>query len=126
MKIANPLAVKGEDIAVEFLKKNNYSILERNFRKQYGEIDIIALDKSEGKGNEILVFVEVKTRSSQKFGTPLEAISKRKIHEITKTGYYYKLVHPSLPDALRIDAVAIEIESDNTIKTLELIKNISS
>ena len=57
MKISNPTAVIGEDIAVNYLKKKGYKIIERNFRKGYGEIDIIALKKN------VLVFVEVKTRT---------------------------------------------------------------
>ncbi len=68
MKIVNPTAIIGENAAAEFLKKKGYVILERNFRKGYGEIDIIAVKKG------TLVFVEVKTRSSDKFGTPLDAI----------------------------------------------------
>ena len=94
MKISNPLAKLGEDKACEYLKKLGYKIIERNFRKGYGELDIIAIDSTEGKGNEILVFVEVKTRSSNQFGTPLESITYCKLKELIKTAQFYKLIHP--------------------------------
>jgi len=57
MKIANPIAVLGEDLACEYLAQKGYKIIERNFRKKYQEIDIIAIH------TETLVFVEVKIKS---------------------------------------------------------------
>ena len=74
MKIVNPTAKFGEDKACEYLKKLNFKIIERNFRKGYGEIDIVAIDSSDRSG-QVLVFVEVKTRTSNAFGSPLEGIT---------------------------------------------------
>lgn len=126
MKITNPTAKLGEDIATNFLSKNGYKILERNFRKSYGEIDIIAIDFSTGSTlkDQILCFIEVKTRTSNQFGSPLESINYFKLKSIIKTGQFYKLLHPKLPDALRIDAVSVEIKSDGNYK-IEIMKNIS-
>ncbi len=118
MKIVNPIAILGEDKACEYIKKLGFKILERNFRKGYGEIDIVALDK------DILVFVEVKTRTSNQFGTPLEAITYWKLKSLIKTAEFYKLTHPKLPESLRIDAVSI-ILSGNEVQNIELTKNIS-
>lgn len=118
MKIANPLAVKGEDIACDYLKKQGYKIIERNFRKGYGEIDIVALDGS------VLVFVEVKTRTSDLFGPPLEAITPWKIRTLVKTAQYYKLLHSKLPDSLRLDAIGIDFFSGNSPQ-IEHVKNIT-
>lgn len=73
----------GENQAVIFLKKLNYTILETNYYSRYGEIDLIAKDK------ETVVFVEVKYRKSDKFGTGLEAVSFSKIKSICKTAKYY-------------------------------------
>ena len=125
MKIADPTAKFGEDEASKYLTKLGYKIIERNFRKGYGELDIIAIDSSEGKGKEILVFVEVKTRRSNYFGTPLEAITYWKLKEIVKTAQFYKLLHPNLPDALRIDAVSVKLLNLNEVESIELTKNIS-
>ena len=118
MKIVNPIAKLGEDKACEFLKKIGFKIIERNFRKGYGEIDIIAINKN------TLVFVEVKTRTSSQFGTPLEAITYWKLKSIIKTAQFYKMVHPRLPDSLRIDAISVVLHGGETEK-IEHIKNIS-
>ena len=74
---------QGEDAAASFLAKEGYKIVERNFRCPLGEIDIVAVDKG------ILVFVEVKTRSSNKFGLPEEAVNRRKQHQIIKAAQFY-------------------------------------
>lgn len=108
----------GEKLAANLLQKKGYRILEKNFRSKLGEIDIIALDK------DTLVFIEVKTRWSKSFGPPEEAVTPRKIRSIIKTGQYYKLLHPQLPEALRIDVVAVDLtESTGRVR---LIKNITS
>jgi putative endonuclease len=73
----------GEDAAASFLKKSGFKIIERNYKNKIGEIDIIAKDK------ENLVFVEVKTRSSNKFGTPAEAVTYYKKQKIVNTAKFY-------------------------------------
>lgn len=106
----------GEQIALKILRKKGYKILQRNFRSRFGEIDIVAQD-----GNT-LVFIEVKTRWSKRFGTPEEAVTPWKLRAIAKTGDYYKATHPKTPDLMRIDVVALEIEEDKPIKA-RIIKN---
>lgn len=118
MRIVNPIGKKGEDLAVEYLKKKGYKILERNYRKQYAEIDIIALY------NNILVFVEVKTRTSQKFGTPFEAITYWKLKPLVKLAEFYQISHPKLPSSMRIDAISILIDTIGTA-TIEHLENVS-
>ena len=122
MKIINPTAKLGEDKACEYLKKLGFKIIERNFRKGYGEIDIVAIDESSKE--KVLTFIEVKTRTSSSFGMPLEAITYWKLKELIKTAQFYKLTHRNLPESLRIDAVAV-ILSKNEVKNIELTKNIS-
>ena len=73
----------GEDIATEYLKKQGYIILERNFYCKQGEIDIIAKDKNE------VVFVEVKSRSDVGYGLPSEAVTKQKIKHLCRTARYF-------------------------------------
>lgn len=119
MRIVNPVGKKGEDLATEYLMKNGYKILERNYRKQYTEIDIIA------QKDNVLVFIEVKTRTSNIFGTPLEAISPRKVQLLLKLATYYSMQHAKLPQALRIDAIALTLGKNLTIQQIEHVKNIS-
>lgn len=120
MIIRNPIGKKGEDIATQFLKKKGYKILERNYRKKYAEIDIIALSS-----DNVLVFVEVKTRTSQKFGTPFEAITSWKLRPLTQLAMSYQTTHPNLPDSMRIDAIAVETDENGTLGKIEHLENIS-
>lgn len=108
----------GEDTAVKLLLKKGYRVLARNFRSKLGEIDIVAQD------GKTLVFVEVKTRWSDKFGYPQESVTRRKLASIARTGGYFKLLHPQTPDSLRIDVVALEVRQNKVISA-ELIKNAS-
>lgn len=123
MKITNPTAKLGEDKACEYLKKLGFKIIDRNYRKGYGEIDIVATEVTK-KAGKVLVFVEVKTRTSNQFGSPLEAISYWKLRTLIKTAQFYKLTHPNLPESLRIDAVAV-ILNGNKVQNIQLTKNIS-
>ena len=68
----NETGKKGEDLAADFLQNEGIQILERNWKNRFEEIDIIALE------NELLVIVEVKTRSSIAFGKPEESVGLRK------------------------------------------------
>ena len=123
MKIVNPIAVLGEDKACEYLRKKGYKIIERNFRKGYGEIDIIAIDSSEKE--KVLIFVEVKARTSDEFGSPLESITPWKLNSVIKTAQFYKMIHPNLPDSLRIDAISVVLSGNNKVENIEHVKNIS-
>ena len=119
MKISNPTAVLGEDAACQFLINKGYRILERNFRKGYGEIDIIALQ------DKTLVFIEVKTRSSVKFGTPFDSIASGKLRTLVKGAQFYKyILHPELPDDIRIDAIGVMVDGGKVL-TIEQIENIT-
>lgn len=74
---------RGEELVISYLKGLNYSILEVNYRTPIGEIDIIALDKN------ILVFVEVKSRKSKKYGEAAEAVNMYKQQKIINTAMLY-------------------------------------
>lgn len=119
MRIANPLAVLGENLACDYLLRKGYRILERNFRRGYGEIDIIAIYKN------VLIFVEVKTRTSNNFGTPFEAITYSKLKTLTRTVEFYKLKNPKLPEELRIDAISVVLDKGYSLKNIEHLENIS-
>jgi putative endonuclease len=118
MYIPSPTARLGEEIATQFLIKKGYQVIDRNFRKGYGEIDIVATH------NNVLVFVEVKTRTTNLYGGAIEAISYVKLKKLIRTCEYYKMLHPKLPEALRIDAILIDLEN-NEPKTINHVENIS-
>ena len=109
----------GENLALRHLRNNGYQILTRNFFSKFGEIDIIALQNKE------LVFIEVKTRFSQAFGLPEEAITPWKVKKIIKAGEYFKNFHPELPESLRLDAVVIELDNQSKLQRIEIIKNLT-
>lgn len=119
MKISNPTARRGEEIASHYLQKKGYKIIERNFRKGYGELDIIAVYKG------VLVFVEVKTRTSQEFGSPLEAIAPWKLRALIKTVQFYKMTHRNLPEQMRIDAISVMLFPGGEEEKVEHVENIS-
>ncbi|MDK9709336.1 MAG: YraN family protein [Desulforhopalus sp.] len=95
------LGQSGENIAAEFLTQNGYKILERNYRCLYGEIDIIA------RAQEVLVFVEVKTRTSIAYGSPASAITPRKQRQISKTAQHYLAAKNLFDTPARFDVVSI-------------------
>lgn len=107
----------GEQIALKILRRKGYKILQQNFRSKFGEIDIVAEDRG------ALVFVEVKTRWSKKYGNPEEAVTPWKLRAIAKTGDYYKATHPKTPELMRVDVVAIKIEGRKA--RARLIRNAS-
>lgn len=108
----------GEDYAVKLLRDKGYKILTRNFRSRFGEIDIVAIDGRE------LVFVEVKTRWSKKFGNPEESVTPLKLRHLIKTAEYFKLMNPQTPDVMRFDVVATEIRDDQVIDA-RILKNVT-
>lgn len=102
----------GEDLACRYLEKNGYKILERNKHcSRFCEIDIIAEYKN------TVVFVEVKTRNTNSFGTPAEAITKTKFEHI-KQGVQYYLTEHKVKD-FRIDVVGITIKPEIKIEHLK-------
>ncbi len=92
---------KGEDLAEEYLKENNYEILERNFLCKQGEIDIIAKDKN------YLVFVEIKARTSKEYGLPAESVTEKKIKHILYAANYYLYINNVKNVNIRIDVIEI-------------------
>ena len=108
---------QGEDLAAIYLTKQGYKIIERNFQKKHGDIDIVALD------GQTLVFIEVKTRRSKSFGPAIEAITPWKVRTLIQSAHLYKMLHQELPGAMRIDVVAIDYTEKSP--KIELVKNIT-
>lgn len=98
-----PLGTEGEDIAAKFLKKKGYRILKRNYRGTGGEVDIIAEDGG------TIVFVEVKTRTGDLFGHPMEAVHYRKRQKIKKIALHY-LAKQKKEVSARFDIICIRMK----------------
>lgn len=111
---------QGENLACEYLKKQGYKILERNYRIRGGEIDIVARD------GQYLVFVEVKTRYSHEYGLPIESITPWKIKHLLKTAKFYLQKIGWEGEPYRLDFVGIDFAQNQENPEIELIENITS
>jgi len=96
----NDLGNYGEQLAVEYLVKNGYKILETNWRFQHKEIDIIALKKP------FVIFAEVKTRRTNYFGEPFTFVNKTKQNFIIKAANEY-IIQKNLMEEARFDIISI-------------------
>jgi len=94
---------KGEDIAVAYLKKEGYDILERNYRCLFGEVDVVAKD------GDTVVFVEVKSRRSEQFGEPQMAVGLEKQRKLSRISLKYLEERHLYPCNARFDVVAVKI-----------------
>jgi putative endonuclease len=109
------LGKKGEELALRFLKKRGYRIIEKNYVCKMGEMDIIAKEK------DTLVFIEVKTRTSMAFGPPQLAVTRFKQRQLSKVALYY-LKEKRLENVkARFDVVAILLVQKG--EEIELIKD---
>ncbi len=97
----NELGKQGEELAVDFLQKNGYEILETNWTFQKAEIDVIA------QKEEVLAIVEVKTRSSIDFGLPQDFVKPKKIQLLVKAVNEY-VTQNDLDVSVRFDIIAIQ------------------
>jgi putative endonuclease len=111
------LGKRGENLACQFLRRNGYKILYRNFRgRTGGEIDVVCRDR------DTLVFVEVKTRTGEDFGRPFEAIDRDQRKRISRGGLAWLRLLDD-PDILfRFDVVEVII-AEGAPPRLELIRN---
>ncbi|TAK01161.1 MAG: YraN family protein [Candidatus Manganitrophaceae bacterium] len=107
---------EGEKIAAEFLSKRGYRILERNFRTALGEIDLIAQD------GKVLVFVEVKARSGNRFGVPQGAVDLRKQAKMNRVALLYLSQKKREDCQCRFDVIGIT-QSSNGAAAVEHFKN---
>jgi len=96
----NELGKKGEQLAVDFLLKNKYKIIERNYRFDKAEVDIIA------QKEDVLAVVEVKTRSTTDFGNPQDFVKSKQIKNLVKAVDEY-VIENDLDLEVRFDIIAI-------------------
>ncbi|MFA6525109.1 MAG: YraN family protein [Patescibacteria group bacterium] len=111
------LGKAGEDIAVEYCVKLGYSIIDRHYTSRFGEIDIIAKEADE------FVFIEVKSRSTNSFGPPEEAVTDNKINRIIKTVEVFLAAHPEVSE-YRIDVIIVQFRLDISTHIIRYIKGV--
>ncbi|OEU51763.1 MAG: YraN family protein [Desulfobacterales bacterium S3730MH5] len=105
----------GEALAVSFLKKNGYRIIEQNYRCKLGEIDIIARD------GRVLAFIEVKARRTDLFGGPKRAVTPRKQRKISMVALAYLKETEQMGKKARFDVVTIRLLPGDP--DIEIFKN---
>lgn len=109
------LGAAGEAAAADFLSRQGYTILERNYRCPAGEVDLVALERG------TLVFVEVKTRRRNDFGSPFEAVDARKQRRMERAAVHY-ISHRRLHSRdARFDVIGVYWENDQP--RCEIIRN---
>ena len=104
------LGRRGEDLAARHLAGDGYELLARNWRCSAGEIDIVASD------GDVLVVVEVKTRTSTTFGTPADAITRRKASKLRELALTWLSEHPGAGRAVRFDVVGVLLPRNGPIR----------
>ena len=101
MRTKDAVGQYGEELAARYLAKSGFAILERNWRCELGEIDIVARD------GEALVVCEVKTRRGLNYGSPLESITYQKLAKLRRLVGRWLQEHDLRPGEIRIDVVAV-------------------
>ncbi len=101
--------VQGEEVAARFLLNRGYAILERNFRGERSEIDIIA------RTGDIIVFCEVKTARSRRFGPAVSWVTPRKVRRIVHAAGDYLATHDVAGCSFRFDVIGLEVGGDGAV-----------
>lgn len=105
----------GEDLAVAHLRKEGYQIVTQNYRCLYGEVDIIALD------GDTIVFIEVKSRRSETFGQPQDAVGPKKQRKLSRISLHYLQQKRLEGHNARFDVVSVRMSPDGN--RIDLIRN---
>jgi putative endonuclease len=101
----------GEDLGVEWLRANGFQIVERNVEFKTGEIDVVARE------GETLCFIEIKARSTDTYGTAVEAVPAKKQRRVTRAATFYLARNPT-EDPCRFDVLAMDLVDDRWSYTL--------
>lgn len=109
----------GEQLAKEYLQKKGYKIIEQNYKTKYAEIDLVA------KKGDKLVFVEVRTKGNEQFGTPEETINHKKKMKLIWNAKAY-VAKKKYKGAYRIDAICIVLGENEKPKRISHHENITN
>ena len=100
-KSTTSIGRQGEEIAADWLASHGYTIVEKNYRQRFGEVDIIA------RHGDYLVFIEVKTRSSNRYGSPLDAVTTKKQQQLSRIAKDYLARHKAMDSLCRFDVLSV-------------------
>jgi len=117
MSSKRSIGIWGEAVAAVYLVEHGYRILACNARTPHGEIDLVA------QQGMVTVFVEVKTRTSNRFGHPEASITEKKRAHMIAAAQAYIQMHPELYGDWRLDVIAIEREGENKVASLVHFEN---
>lgn len=112
---------EGEEIAKKYLMKKGFEFIESNYSNKLGEIDLIM------KNQGWLIFIEVKLKIGDKFGTPEEMINRNKINQIRRVAEGFLLLESPISKNFtkyRIDAVCIVLNEDKTVRQIKYYENV--
>ena len=110
----------GETVAADYLVAKGYTILARNWRSPYGEIDLIATQ------DRVIIFVEVKTRTGKSLGPPEISITPKKREHMRNTAEYYIQQHPELINDWRIDVITVQVRAGDLSPLIDHFENVIS
>lgn len=113
---------EGEEIAAKLLLGKGYKILERNYYTKFGEIDLIA------SKNNALIFIEVKLKHGDNFGTPEEMIGNSKLFQVQRMAEFYLMDKPKMTEIYKtysIDAVCIMVGEDGEVERISHYENLT-
>src|SRR3989338_1942380 len=107
----------GERVALEFLKRKGYKVLETNFRTPFGELDLVARKK------DFTVFVEIKTRTTSSLGPPYLSVTRMKQAHLIKNALCYLKRYGLVDSNWRIDIVSVKLNCEYEAEDIEIIEN---
>ena len=110
----------GQKAAIEFLQKDGFRILATNFRSRFGEIDIVT------EKDDIVVFVEVKTKTGDAFGEPWEMVNQHKLGQIRMMGEVFLTKNGLNDRSCRIDVIGVWLNRDSEVTKLEHWDNVDN
>lgn len=111
------LGTYGEEMVAKMITDKGYTILQRNFRCRFGEIDIVARD------GDTIIFVEVKTRRNKKYGEAEEAVDYRKQKKIRQVAEYYLMLNYSLSQKCRFDVYSVYLDENKNPWEIRVSEN---
>ncbi|MFA5948493.1 MAG: YraN family protein [Candidatus Gracilibacteria bacterium] len=119
----NEVGKIGEDLARKYLEKEGYKILEQNYKTKYAEIDLVAEKAMKFLNKKTLVFVEVRTKVGENFGSPEDTINKAKLWKVLQNAKSYS-AFKRWQGPERIDAICIVLKSDLSVSRFTHHENV--